>query len=83
MKKNNEEKVSMVKGIKIHINMCCVLNNKCLFPAFVKEVALIVSAKDMFAIDRMVWNSFEEVSEINCEYKLESFSLYSSSIYIK
>lgn len=56
--------MSLVKGIKIYLNMHSILNNKCAFPAFVKRVGLIVSIKDMFAIDKMARNhlkSFERL----------------------
>lgn len=35
----------MVKGIKIHLNMWGILNNKCVFQTFVKGIGLIISVR--------------------------------------
>lgn len=56
--------MSAVKGIKIHLNTCSILNNKCVFSTFVKGVGLIVSIKDMFAIDKMVRNSLNSFQRL-------------------
>lgn len=54
----------MISRIKIYLNMCNILNNKCVFPTFIKEVGLIVSVKDVFAIDQMVQNSLKSFQRL-------------------
>lgn len=54
----------MVKGIKKHLNICSILNNKGVFPTLVKGVGLIASTQDMFAIDKMVWNSLKSLQRL-------------------
>lgn len=49
----------MIRRINVYLNMCSILNNKCVFPTFVKGVGLIVSIKDVFAIDKMVQNTLK------------------------
>lgn len=49
----------MIRRIKVYLNMCSILNVKCVFQTFVKGVRLIVSVKDVFAIDKMVQDSLK------------------------
>lgn len=64
LKKNNWEKVIMIRRIKVCLNMCSILNNKCVSPTFVKGVGFIVSVKDVFAIDKMVQNSLKSFQRL-------------------
>lgn len=64
LKKNNWKKVIMIRRIKVYLNMCSISNNKCVFPTFVKGVGLIVSIKDVSAIDKMVQNSLKSFQRL-------------------
>lgn len=64
LKKNNWKKVIMIRRIKVYLNIFSILNNKCVFPTFVKGVGLIVSVKDVFAIDKMVQSSLKSFQRL-------------------
>lgn len=61
----------------MHLNTCSILNNKCVFPTFLRGDGFF-SVKDGFARQ----DGMEQLKKLS-EFKVETFEIYSSSVYTK